>query len=115
MGLLTSGSVTTYEELLSDMESEEYRAAQTAVIDTGGTLVQLMKDWARGQDAKAAKDGRAMYGVIKTEFDHLCWSIRNRDKKHLVVVLYDGAGQGGLHPDPPLLRGVHEGHRLDAG
>lgn len=83
-----TSSVSTYEELLSDMESDEYREAETAVIDTGGTLVQLMKDWAKEHDSKAAKDGRAMYGVIKTEFDRLCWSIRNRDKKHLVVVFH---------------------------
>lgn len=83
-----TSTVSSYEELLSDMDSEEYREAETAVIDTGGTLVQLMKDWARKQDAKAARDGRAMYGVIKSEFDRLCWSIQNRDKKHLVVVFH---------------------------
>lgn len=78
----------TYEELLSDMESDEYKAAESVVIDTGGTLVQLMKDWAKKSDAKAAKDGRAMYGVIKSEFDRLCWQIRNKDRKHLVVVFH---------------------------
>lgn len=83
-----TSTTTSYEELLEDTESEEYRAAETVVIDTGGTLVQLMKEWAKKQDAKAAKDGRAMYGVIKTEFDRLCWHIRNRDHKHLVVVFH---------------------------
>ncbi len=82
-------SVTaSYEELLEDMQSDEYKAAESVVIDTGGTLVQLMKDWAKKTDTKAAKDGRAMYGVIKTEFDRLCWQIRNQDKKHLVVVFH---------------------------
>lgn len=79
---------TSYEELLSDMESEEYKESETVVIDTGGTLVQLMKDWARKMDAKAAKDGRAMYGVIKAEFDRLCWKIRSQDRKHLVIVFH---------------------------
>lgn len=78
----------TYEELLSDMESDEYKAAESVVIDTGGTLVQLMKDWAKKSDAKAAKDGRAMYGVIKSEFDRLCWQVRVKDGKHLVVVFH---------------------------
>lgn len=82
-------SVTaSYEELLSDMGSPEYKDAQTVVIDTGGTLVQLMKDWAKKSDPKAAKDGRAMYGVIKSEFDRLCYQIRTTDKKHLVVVFH---------------------------
>lgn len=80
-------SVTeSYEELLGDMESDEYKAAQSIIIDTGGTLVQLMKDWAVKQDKKA-KDGRAMYGIIKTEFDRLCYQIR-KDGKHLVVVFH---------------------------
>lgn len=89
-------SVTaSYEELLGDMESAEYKAAESVVIDTGGTLVQLMKEWAKKQDAKAAKDGRAMYGVIKTEFDRLCYQIRNTDKKHLVVVFHTTEQQKG--------------------
>lgn len=83
-----TSATSSYEELLEDMESEEYKSADTAVIDTGGTLVQLMKEWAKKKDSKAAKDGRAMYGVIKTEFDRLCWHIRNHDKKHLVVVFH---------------------------
>lgn len=82
-------SVTaSYEELLADMDTPEYKDAQTVVIDTGGTLVQLMKDWAKKNDPKAAKDGRAMYGVIKSEFDRLCYQIRTTDKKHLVVVFH---------------------------
>lgn len=89
-------SVTaSYEELLEDMNSTEYKAAESVVIDTGGTLVQLMKEWAKKQDVKAAKDGRAMYGVIKTEFDRLCYQIRSKDNKHLVVVFHTTEQQKG--------------------
>nr|DAU96471.1 MAG TPA: AAA domain protein [Caudoviricetes sp.] len=87
--------VESYEEVLGDMESDEYKAAESVVIDTGGMLVQLMKDWAKKQDAKAAKDGRAMYGVIKTEFDRLCYQIRSKDKKHLIVVFHTTEQQKG--------------------
>lgn len=83
-----SSEPESYEELLEDIQSDAYKAADSVVIDTGGTLVQLMKGWAKKQDAKAAKDGRAMYGVIKTEFDRLCYQIRNVDKKHLIVVFH---------------------------
>lgn len=93
-GVVTSVT-ESYEELLEDMNSDEYQAAESVVIDTGGTLVQLMKDWARKQDAKAAKDGRAMYGVIKSEFDRLCWQIRNKDSKHLIVVFHTTEQQKG--------------------
>lgn len=84
----TTSVTDTYEELLADMDSDEYRSAESVVIDTGGTLVQLMKEWAKKQDAKAARDGRAMFGVIKSEFDRLCWQVRNQDGKHLVVIFH---------------------------
>lgn len=83
-----TSTVSTYEEMLEDMGSEEYKAAETIVIDTGGTLVQLMKPWARKQDKRAATNGMAMFGVIKQEFDRLCYQIRAHDEKHLVVVFH---------------------------
>lgn len=82
-----TSSVSSYDELLEDMKTDEFKACETVVIDTGGSLVSLMKDWARRQDKKAEKDGRAMFGVIKTEFDRLCWQIRNANK-HLIVVFH---------------------------
>lgn len=83
-----TSTVSSYEELLDDMKSVEYRAAETIVIDTGGTLVQLMKPWAKKQDARASKNGQAMFGVIKQEFDRLCYQIRSQDRKHLIVVFH---------------------------
>lgn len=91
----TASIVDSYEEMLGDMLSDEFKEAESVVIDTGGTLVQLMKDWAKKQDAKAAKDGRAMYGVIKTEFDRLCYEIRAKHRKHLVIVFHTTEQQKG--------------------
>lgn len=83
---LTS-TVDSYEDMLADMDTEEYRAAESIIIDTGGSLVQAMQPWAKKQDAKAARDGRAMFGVIKREFDRLCAQIR-RDGKNLIVIFH---------------------------
>lgn len=83
-----TSTVSSYEELLEDRKSQEYRASETVVMDTGGTLVQLMKPWAKKQDARASKNGQAMFGVIKQEFDRLCYQIRSIDRKHLVVVFH---------------------------
>lgn len=80
--------VDSYEALLSDMESDEYKAAESIVIDTGGSLVQMMKPWARKQDPKAARDGRAMFGIIKQGFADLCYRIKNTDRKNLIVVFH---------------------------
>lgn len=84
----------TYEELLSDMKSEEYKNAATIVLDTGGSLVQMMQPWAKTQEPKAARDGRAMFGVVKREFDRLTWQIR-QDGKNVVIVFHTTEVQKG--------------------
>lgn len=92
-GLTSSND--TYEGLLEDMKTDEYKQAETVVIDTGGSLVQLMQPWAKKQEPKAAKDGRAMFGVIKREFDRLTHQIRVIDKKHLIIIFHTTEVQKG--------------------
>lgn len=84
----------TYNDLLADMQTTEYRDCKSVIIDTGGSLVQLMQPWAKTQDAKAARDGRAMYGVIKREFDRLTAQIR-QDKKNCIIVFHTTETQKG--------------------
>lgn len=89
-----SSEADSYEEMLADMESPEYAAAKTIVLDTGGSLIQLMQPWAKKTDAKAARDGRAMFGVIKREFDHLTAKIRG-DHKNCIVIFHTTEVQKG--------------------
>ena len=84
-----------YEELLADMQSDEYKAAKSVILDTGGSLIQLMQPWAKKQDAKAARDGRAMFGVIKREFDRLTHQIRSIDKKNCIIIFHTTEVQKG--------------------
>ena len=84
-----------YEELLADMTSDEYKAAKTVILDTGGSLIQLMQPWAKKQEPKAARDGRAMFGVIKREFDRLTHQIRAIDKKNCVIIFHTTEQQKG--------------------
>lgn len=84
----------TYNELLADMETAEYKDCKSVIIDTGGSLVQLMQPWAKTQDSKAARDGRAMYGVIKREFDRLTAQIR-QDRKNCIIVFHTTETQKG--------------------
>lgn len=90
-----TSDVSTYEGLLEDMETPEYKAAQSIIIDTGGSLVQLMKDWAKKQDKRAATNGMAMFGVIKTEFDRLVHQMRTIDRKNVVIVFHTTETQKG--------------------
>lgn len=84
-----------YKEMLADMESDEYKAAKTVVLDTVGSLIQLMQPWAKKQEPKAARDGRAMFGVIKREFDRLTHQIRSIDKKNCIIVFHTTEVQKG--------------------
>ena len=83
-----------YEELLQDIETEEYRMCETVIIDTMGSLVQLLQPWAKQQDPKAARDGRAMFGVIRREVDRLGAKIRS-DGKNLVEIFHTTEVQKG--------------------
>ncbi len=89
-----TSSNDTYEGLLEDMQSDEYKQAETVIIDTGGSLIQLMQPWAKKQEPKAARDGRAMFGVIKREFDRLTAQIR-QDKKNCIIVFHTTETQKG--------------------
>lgn len=77
----------TYEEFLADLETPEYKDCETVILDTGGSLVQMMQPWARANDRKAASDGRAMFGVIKSEFTRLSAQLR-ADGKNVVILFH---------------------------
>ena len=85
---------SSYDELLNDMTSDEYKACKTVIIDTAGSLVQMMQPWAQKTDAKAARDGRAMYGVIKREFERLTAQMR-RDGKNVIIIFHTTEVQKG--------------------
>ncbi len=84
----------SYDDFLNDLKSPEVQEARSIIIDTGGSLVQLMQPWAKQQEPKAARDGRAMFGVIKREFDRLCAEIRHMNK-HLIIIFHTTEQQKG--------------------
>lgn len=84
----------SYDEFLADLESDEYKECETIILDTGGSLVQLMQPWARANDQKAARDGRAMFGVIKSEFLRLTAQLRG-DGKNVVIIFHTTEVQKG--------------------
>ena len=84
----------SYDEFLADLESDEYKECETIILDTGGSLVQLMQPWARANDQKAARDGRAMFGVIKSEFMRLTAQLRG-DGKNVVIIFHTTEVQKG--------------------
>ena len=78
----------TYEELLADVRSFEGHY-KTVVIDTGGALIEMLKDWAIRTEPKASRKNGGFsqqgYGFVKTEFLRLSAELR---KKFNVVFLF---------------------------
>lgn len=69
----------TYEELQADIKSfaGHYK---TVVIDTGGALIDMLKDWAMRNEPSACKKSGGFsqqgFGIIKTEFLRLSAELR---------------------------------------
>lgn len=71
----------TYEELLNDIKTAEGKY-KTVVIDTGGALIDMMKDWAMRTEPSANKKNGGFslqgYGIIKSEFLRLSADIKRK-------------------------------------
>lgn len=78
----------TYEDLLADIKAAEGRY-QTIAIDTGGALIEMMKDWAMRTEPTANKKNGGFslqgYGVIKSEFLRMSADLR---RKFNVIFLF---------------------------
>jgi hypothetical protein len=78
----------TYEELLADIKAAEGQY-KTVAIDTGGALIDMMKDWAMRTDPKATRTNGGFslqgYGIIKSEFLRLSAELR---RKFNVIFLF---------------------------
>ena len=76
-----SAMCKTYEDLLSDIKAAEGQY-KTVAIDTGGALIDLLKDWATRTDPKASKASGGFslqgFGIIKTEFLRLFAELRKK-------------------------------------
>jgi hypothetical protein len=78
----------TYEDMLTDMRSA-VGTYKTIVVDTGGALIDFMKDWAIRTEPKASKNNGGIslqgFGVVKTEFLRLFGELR---KSFNVILLF---------------------------
>lgn len=78
----------TYEDLLADIKAAEGQY-KTVAIDTGGALIEMMKDWAMRTEPSANKKNGGFslqgYGVIKSEFLRMSADLR---RKFNVIFLF---------------------------
>ena len=83
-------NVSSYKDLLEDIKSlgNEY---ETIIIDTGGSLIELMKEWAMDTEPTATKKNGGFslpgYGFVKSEFLRL--SAELRKKYNTIFIFHD--------------------------
>lgn len=84
---------TTYEEVLSDIESPEVRDCETIIIDTGGSFVSYLQDWAmRDNPATNRQKNGALslkgFGAVKQEFQRFTNHVRDVLNKNVIYVFH---------------------------
>lgn len=84
-------NASSYKDLLEDVKNlgNEY---ETIVIDTGGSLIELMKEWAMDTEPTATKKNGGFslpgYGFVKSEFLRLSAELR---KKYNTIFIFHAA------------------------
>lgn len=82
-----------YEEVLDDIEKSDMKEFETVVIDTGGSFVTYLKDWATRtkKDVKTAKgtvNTLKVFGYVKTEFFAFTEKITKVMGKNVIYVFH---------------------------
>ena len=86
-------SASTYEEVQADLNTPEAAAAKTIVIDTAGSLVDYLKDWAMRTKSDArtktgAFNGLKGFGYVKTELESFVNKIKSVMNKNVVFIFH---------------------------
>ncbi len=84
---------STYEEVLQDVRYKEMADYETIVIDTGGSFVTFLKDWAfRTQPGCKTKSGEFHnmkgFGFVKSEFSSFTEEIKTTLNKNVIYVFH---------------------------
>lgn len=84
---------TTYEEVLQDLKSPEIASCETIIIDTGGSFINYLKDWAIRSNPSVNKQKNGSislkgFGAVKTEFNNFVATVRDIMKKNVIFVFH---------------------------
>ena len=83
----------TYEEVMNDLRSPDIKDFETIIIDTGGSFVSFLKDWAfRTKPDAITKSGQFNslkgFGHVKSEFESFTNYVRDTLNKHLIYIFH---------------------------
>jgi len=83
----------TYEQLKNDLETPEVKAAETIIIDTGGSLITYMQDWAMRDNPGLNKQRNGSislkgFGAVKGEFSKFTNHLQCIANKNIIYVFH---------------------------
>lgn len=83
----------TYEDVLTDISSPEMKEFETVVIDTGGSFISYLKDWAMRTKKDTTTrtgdfNGLKGFGYVKAEFASFSERITKVMHKNLIYVFH---------------------------
>lgn len=83
----------TYEEVLADIKSPEVSDCQTLIIDTGGSFVTFLQDWAMRTNptVNRQKNGAISlkgFGAVKSEFSRFTSMVKDVMNKNIIYVFH---------------------------
>ncbi len=84
---------STYEEVLKDLASPDMMEFRTIVVDTGGSFVTYLQDWAmRDNPAVNRQKNGALslkgFGAVKQEFSRFTSYVKDTLNKNLIYVFH---------------------------
>lgn len=84
---------SNYKEVLSDIASPAIKDYETIVIDTGGSLVTYLQDWAMEENPAVNKQKNGAislkgFGAVKAEFIRFSNYVRDILNKNLIYVFH---------------------------
>lgn len=83
----------TYEDVLSDLEDPAMRDFQTVVVDTGGSFITFLQDWAMRSNPAINKQKNGAislkgFGAVKAEFVRFTGYVKDTLNKNLIYVFH---------------------------
>ena len=90
---VTTVVADTYEEVWNDLQDPMMKEFETIIIDTGGSFVTYLKDWAfRTKPGAKTKAGEFSslkgFGFVKTEFQNFTNHVKTVMNKNIIYVFH---------------------------
>jgi len=85
--------VSTYEEVLTDIQSPDMKEFETIIIDTGGSFITFLQEWAmRTNPSQSRQKNGAIslkgFGAVKSEFVRFTNMLQYTFSKHIIYIFH---------------------------